>query len=228
MTPLRKTGRSIFFSEKKGGPVKGSATTTTTATGMSSDVPTRCVELKLEGEGLLKRLQQMRAAMANPKTRPKLFDKPHEKVVAKLVAKFPDIPETDRISGYDALASKSKALMEDFEAPYYTLVDCHEWRSKALAFLTEQASKVFRIKLEENPTTAALLFDLVVRFAQVHLLVGQLPQLEKRVSLIIYANMYSRLRSQPETFFTRTAKWIAEYENPTVRLSDDLKVSCSR
>lgn len=191
---------------------------------MSSDFPTRFVELKLEGDGLVKRLLQMRQNLGNPKTRPKLFDKSFEKIVSKLLSKFPDIPEADKIIGYDALIPKAKALMEDFEYPYYTLVDSFEWRTKALTFLTEQSSKLFKLRLDENPTTTGLFFDLLVRFAQVHLLIGTIPQIDKRLSLAIYSRMYFHLRSQPEVSYSRTAKWVAEYDNPTVRLSDDLKV----
>jgi len=108
----------------------------------SPETPAKLEELRAEGEGLLKRLLHMRQAFSTPKTRPRMFDKPYEKIIAKMVAKFPEMPETDKISGYDALIPKARTIMEEFESAYFTLADAFDWRSRLLPVLVEICGKV--------------------------------------------------------------------------------------
>lgn len=166
-----------------------------------------------EGNGLLKRLQGTCYNYSDPKTRPGLLaDKAQEKVVSKLISKFPEIPDVDKISGFDVLVTKSKAVMDDLEGPYYNFVDAYLYVLKASKYLNEEsASAKGRLSLETAPILTDYFMLLFALICRVTLLAAiAVPFNDKKLTMVAYSVLYSRLKSKAETHYVDTAKWLAQ------------------
>lgn len=170
-------------------------------------------DLLAEGTGLLKRLQGTRYNYSDAKTRPALLaDKSQEKVVSKLISKFPDVPDLDKISGFDLLLTKSKAVMDDLEGPYYNFVDAYLYVQKASKHLADESSAIRgRLSLEAAPLLADYYLGLFVMVCKVTLLAAiAVPLSDKKLTMVAYSSLYSRLKSKPETHYEGAAKWLAQ------------------
>lgn len=170
-------------------------------------------ELLDEGSGILKRLQGTRYNYCDPKARPGLLaDKAQDKVVSKLISRFPEVPDVDKISGFDLLITKSKAVMDDLEGPYYNFVDAYLYVAKVSKFIIEESANVRgHLSLESAPILTGYFMSLFTLMCRVTVFAAiVVPFNDKKLTMIAYSVLYSRLKSKAETHYEDTAKWLAQ------------------
>jgi hypothetical protein len=51
------------------------------------------------------------------------------------------------MQGYDVLTTKAKAISDDMEQHYETLIDCSDWRDAAASLLVEVANGSVSLKV---------------------------------------------------------------------------------
>ena len=166
-----------------------------------------------EGCGILKRLQGTRYNYGTPEVRPGLLaDKAQEKVVSKLISKFPDIPDVEKISGFDVLVTKSKAVMDDLETAYYNFVDAYLYVQKAGKFLNSEAALVKgRLSLETAPVLCDYYFGLFTLVCKVTVFASfAVPLVDKKLTMVAYGVLYQKLKSKVEPHFSEASKWLAQ------------------
>lgn len=170
--------------------------------------------LTIDGNGLLKRLLQFKNTMDDANQRPSVLEKQYEKVVSKLISKFPEVVPADRVVGFEVLTSNAKQVLTEFSSSYFALVDSYDWMKKTKDLLCDSAGKLTVVSLKESPATMANFFTLLQMFGQVCVFVGKLPEYEKRATLAVYSRVLYHQTKQEEPLFKGAAQWVAEMADP--------------
>lgn len=179
--------------------------------------------LTIDGNGLLKRLLQFKNTMDDANQRPSALDKQYEKVVSKLISKFPEVVPADRVVGFEVLTSNAKQVLTEFSASYFALVDSYDWMKKTKGLLCDSAGKLTVVSLKESPATMANFFTLLQMFGQVCVFVGKLPEYEKRATLAVYSRVLYHQTKQEEPLYKGAAQWVAEMADPFAYVGEALQ-----
>jgi len=166
------------------------------------------------GSGLLKRLLQFKTTMKDPTLRPNIFEKQLDKVVSKLISKFPEVVPPEKISGFDLLSSNAKQFLSELSSSYFALVDSFDWARKVRSQICQITEKMNVLTLKETPATVTNFMNLVQMFGQLCIFISLLPANEKRVTLMVYSRLHFHQTKQEEPLFKEAVQWVASLDDP--------------
>lgn len=104
-----------------------------------------------------------------------------------------------QVQGNELLQQRAKALYEEVNPFYDTLVDVMEFRDIACSVLSDVATSSSCLKLSVNPNLTSRFMNLVVIFMQVHVMLSFIPGM--KAILAVFARTHQHLNSSEDPSF---------------------------
>jgi len=179
--------------------------------------------LREAGDALLHRVASAKRIISSPTQRPAFLSDPqYSKVTQALLKKFPEFePNVEKTPGYDTLTQKAKTLYEEIEPLYYAFIDAYEFKEAAVQTLSEIASTVVEMKLDDNPFVTVNYLDLFTVTAQLNLLISSIE--ERKLILAVYYKLFFFIKCTNEPNFGRVSNYAVALDNPIKAMQDDFR-----
>eukprot|EP01132_Coremiostelium_polycephalum_P004043 gene4043-5061_t len=177
------------------------------------------------GEMILERLYVTRTLFNNVKIKPSFItDEKIGKVLKNLLAKFPELPDNSdkSIQGIDLIIARSKQYLEELEPHYETLADASDWKEACYQLLQEISGNTVAIRFTNSIQFSSYFMDLVVLYGKINLLAATIQ--DRKIITAVYAKVFHHLRSASEPFYSKTARWIADFDNPVKKIQEEFRV----
>ena len=146
------------------------------------------------------------------------------KVAKALTEKFPEDTLKEKEKGFDLFVGNCGTIVKKY-APFYELLgQLAEFRGEALRLLGEMSKEIVRFSLELNPLVFRGYFDLMVKYARLHLLVGHLlsPEGKGKLCLAAYAKAHAIANHVEPRGFLPLARYALDFERALPKLQEDL------
>ena len=151
-----------------------------------------------------------------------------EKVGKRLSDKFPQLADAlkEKDPGYDQFLNNAHGIIARL-APFFELLEhILEFRDATLPLIEEMSAQVVKFKIDLNELVFAGYYDLMLRFAKLHILLSIIaaPTGRGKLALAAYTKAYSLVHhgTYPDAYDT-LARYLTEYEQPIPRLQEDLR-----
>ncbi|KAL6050935.1 hypothetical protein QOT17_019527 [Balamuthia mandrillaris] len=181
------------------------------------------------GMGLIIRLYHMRQryAFGSPDRPVFLTDATYSKPLAILTKKFPDAhADWEKAPGYDLLMSKASIFFAEMEPHWDTFVDVIEWADITNQELRSIAGSATTFGFTDAPVFMEALLDLLVLYAQMHILFSLIE--DRKLFASLFARLFHAVKAQQEPHFNVVVKYMQTYEEPIKRLQEEMKPISSR